>query len=128
MAKTGPLQLLLVDDDPEIHRLVGSFLGDTYDVRRAESVGEARELLTELRPDLLLLDVYLDEDLGTDLLRGIRSSAQLAHVRDVPVVMLSSATEGRVYEEAWWLGSTAFVSKPLDYGALSAAVRSALAA
>ena len=128
MASNRPPQLLLVDDDPEIHRLVGAFLGDTYDVRRADTVGEAKRLLADLHPDLLLLDVYLDEDLGTDLLHGIRNSERLAHVRDVPVVMLSSATEGQVYEDAWWLGSTAFVPKPLDYRALSTAIRSALAA
>jgi DNA-binding NarL/FixJ family response regulator len=52
----------------------------------------------------------------------------LSHVKDTPAVMLTSDRSADVYEESMWLGTVAYVVKPIDYDTLGEALQTALAA
>ena len=72
--KREPLRLLIVDDEPlaraRARRLVESVGGATI-VGEAGSAAEARRLVAETRPDLLLLDIQMPGEDGFSLLEGL---------------------------------------------------------
>jgi two-component system phosphate regulon response regulator OmpR len=76
----------VVDDDPELRRLVGTYLIDQgYDVR---CLANGEQLMTRLagrRPDLVVLDLMLPGEDGLTLLRRLRDAGD-----DLPVVMLTA--------------------------------------
>lgn len=119
--------ILVVDDDKMIHRLIQQLFGDTYDLVCVTGPSEAMMELMHLTPGAILLDQHLDMALGTELLEGIRTHKVLEHVKDTPVIMLTSDRSADVYEESLWLGTVAYVTKPVDYDTLAEAIASALA-
>ena len=77
--------ILIIDDDPAIGDLEQEVLQRAgYAVRRAYSGTEARLLLRELRPDLILLDLMLPGCSGYDICRQIRDEI------DVPILMVTA--------------------------------------
>lgn len=76
----------VVDDDPELRKMVGSYLMDQgYDVRCLASGEQLWTRLQSQRPDLVVLDLMLPGDDGLTLLRRLRDSGD-----DLPVVMLTA--------------------------------------
>ncbi|EAQ74404.1 two-component response regulator [Synechococcus sp. WH 5701] len=79
----------VVDDDPELRQLLGTYLTDQgYEVR---CLTDGRQLMARLefqRPDLVVLDLMLPGDDGLTLLRRLRDSSD-----DLPVVMLTARGE-----------------------------------
>ncbi|MDX6137849.1 response regulator, partial [Xanthomonas campestris pv. incanae] len=52
--------VLVVDDDPDLRKLIGEFLSaHGYQVDVAENVAEMRKRITQRRPDLIVLDVMM---------------------------------------------------------------------
>ena len=65
-----PRHILVVDDEPDIRSLVSEILADEgYTVSTAESGEEARKARRARRPDLILLDIWMDDVDGITLLR-----------------------------------------------------------
>jgi two-component system nitrogen regulation response regulator NtrX len=115
--------VLIVDDEPNIRRMVGALLGaEGYEVRDAQdgATGLTRALETE--PDVLLLDLMMPGELD-----GI---ATLARVRealpDVPVIMMSGRAELSDAVKATKLGAFNFLEKPLSPEGVLLALASAL--
>ncbi|MFM7314498.1 MAG: response regulator, partial [Cyanobium sp.] len=68
-------RIWVVDDDPELRRMLGTYLSDQgYDVRCLSSGEQLQVRLSEQRPDLLVLDLMLPGDDGLTLLRRLRDS------------------------------------------------------
>lgn len=117
--------VLIVDDEDAIRSALTTLLGRAgFVVRAASSGSEALEVLREQLPDLILLDVVLNEAdaqalSGLDVLRAVR-----AMERFVPVIMLTSYTEWQL--ESLGQGAIAFVTKPWDANALLMQIRSTL--
>ena len=82
-------RLLIVDDEPELRRMLVSILrGDGYaDVHEAATAAEAMEKALRLRPDALILDVMLPDGDGFSLFRDLRTFTQ------APVLFLSARDE-----------------------------------
>ena len=84
MSKTS--MVWVVDDDPELRKMVGTYLIDQgYDVRCLCDVKQLEARLECQRPDLLVLDVMLPGDDGLTALRRLRDAGD-----DLPVVMLTA--------------------------------------
>jgi DNA-binding response OmpR family regulator len=117
--------LLVVDDEEAIRSALATLLGRAgFNVRLASNGKEALASIGEQMPDLLLLDVVLEESnssalSGLDVLRSVRSME-----RFVPVIMLTSYTEWQV--ESLGQGAIAFVTKPWDANALISQIRATL--
>jgi DNA-binding NtrC family response regulator len=77
--------ILVVDDEVGIRELLSEILIDEgYDVRLAENATAARLVRNELRPDLVLLDIWMPDTDGITLLKVARcGSAQHAGGHDV---------------------------------------------
>jgi DNA-binding response OmpR family regulator len=117
--------ILVVDDEEAIRSALATLLGRAgFTVRLAPNGAEAIASARAQPPDLVLLDVVLDEnDLasisGLDVLRSIR-----ALERFIPVIMLTSYAEWQV--ESLGQGAIAFITKPWDANALIGQIRATL--
>jgi two-component system KDP operon response regulator KdpE len=83
---------LVVDDDIFVLAAVADLLSEEgYDVHTASNGFSAMRQATELRPDVILLDLVLPERSGPEVLRELRTSAA---TRDAAVVVVSGHPDG----------------------------------
>jgi len=102
--------VLLVDDD-EINRyVVTKLLGDDYRMIAAESGEEAFAILKQQVPDLILLDVYMPQMDGHEVLHRLKATE--AYV-DIPVVFLTGDEDESTEVQGFSEGATDFLRKPL---------------
>ncbi|MEV6898817.1 ATP-binding protein [Amycolatopsis sp. NPDC051372] len=81
--------VLLVDDDPGFRRLFAGRIAELAgDIRHASDGREALDILTELRPDVVFLDLAMPGMQGREVLTVLRDKPGS---RDLPVVVLTSA-------------------------------------
>ena len=115
------LNILVVDDEPPIRRLLRMGLTTQgYEVLEAPNGKTALELMQE-KPDLIILDLGLPDMAGLDLLRQMRA------VNDaVPIVVLSSRADEAGKVQALDSGADDFVTKPFGIEELLARLRAAL--
>lgn len=117
--------ILVVDDEPDIRRLVCEILEDEgYQVSMAENASEARELKKSKAPDLILLDIWMPDTDGITLLKEwVAEEAMLC-----PVIMMSGHGSVEAAVEATRLGAYDFLEKPLSLAKLLLIVERALEA
>jgi excisionase family DNA binding protein len=109
--KSGPL-VLLVDDDDKLRELVRLNLEfEGYLVREAGSAEEGLSAIEEARPDLVLLDVMMPQTDGWEMLRKIQDQYGAGAI---PVVMFSGKVDQNAVTQASSGGAQAFVGKPFD--------------
>ncbi len=117
--------LLVVDDEPEIRRLVCEILEDEgYQVTTAENAKEARALKASVDPQLILLDIWMPDMDGITLLKEWVAEDSL----QCPVVMMSGHGSVESAVEATKLGAYDFLEKPLSMAKLLLIVARALEA
>ena len=104
-------KILILEDDPDIRYLVNSVLSDDYEVVALEYGRVFKEVIYAEKPDLIILDIYLPDTLGWDILDSIRREPSLA---SIPVVILTSRTDISDKLYALQRGADAFISKPVD--------------
>lgn len=115
------MQILVVDDEPAIVRLVRVKLeSDGYAVLTASRGEEALQMLQVDNPDLVILDLMMPDMDGTETLRRIRSRSQL------PVIMLTALGSDREKVKGLEGGADDFVTKPFNPDELSARVAAVL--
>jgi CheY-like chemotaxis protein len=111
----GKRLLLSIDDDPSMAPLLQKMLGSSgYRIVAAQSPGSAVEDARRLRPQVILLDLLMPERDGADVLAELRSDPTS---RDIPVIVVSVVDPAEVPADV-----DGQVSKPLDTGALLAAL------
>lgn len=127
---TTTRNILLIDDDPDIHSAVKLILEpEGYQVQCALTGPAGMELARKSRPDAILLDVMLTSPSeGFHLAYEMRQDESLS---GVPIVILSAIgqTMGMDYAKELgteYLPANAFVEKPFDAATLREAVRSVL--
>jgi DNA-binding NtrC family response regulator len=110
-----PRHILVVDDEPDIRNLVRDILQDEgYTVTTAEGGEEARKARRTRRPDLILLDIWMEDVDGITLLREWSESGDLP----CPVVMMSGHGTVETAVEATRLGAYDFIEKPISLAKL----------
>ena len=115
--------VLVVDDEADIRALIQEILTDeSYDVTTAANAAEAREERDSVKPDLILLDIWMPDTDGITLLREWSDSGSL----DCPVVVMSGHGTVDTAVEATRLGALDFVEKPLSIAKLLRTVERAL--
>ena len=115
---------MLVDDHPIVREGLRAYLAQQEGlnvVAEAGSVAEALEQLTEIKPDLILLDVRLEGENGLTLLAELRRRESL-----VRVLLLTSFLDEDYLREALRLGASGYLLKRAGQGALVDGIRAAL--
>lgn len=114
-------QILLIDDDPSLHRLLGQFLEDAqHQVLHAQSGQAGLKHLFDHRPDLILLDVMMPKMDGWETCRRIRELTQ------IPVIFLTAKDNEPDRLQGFRLGADDYVSKPFSFPELVARVEAIL--
>ena len=116
--------VLVVDDDPEIRKLLAASLGrHGFKVVQAADGRTAIKCLNEQRPTLLCIDLMLPESSGYDVCEYINESATL---KGLPIIMISARTMPEDRAQAEELGVRVYLTKPFTQIALKKAVEEAL--
>ena len=115
--------ILVVDDEPDIRNLVKEILEDEgFEVSVAESGETARHARRLRRPDLILLDIWMDDVDGITLLREWSEGGGLP----CPVIIMSGHGTVETAVEATRLGAYDFIEKPISLAKLLLVVNRAL--
>ena len=118
-------QILVVDDEVGIRELLSEILREEgHQVRLAENAGEARLIRNRVRPDLVLLDIWMPDTDGISLLKEWATGGQLT----MPVVMMSGHGTIDTAVEATRIGAYGFLEKPIALQKLLTTVGQALRA
>jgi response regulator of citrate/malate metabolism len=117
----SPINVLVVDDDFNIARMHSQYVAS---VKGYESLGislnyeQALSHITEQQPDLLLLDVFMPDKSGIELLRVLRA-------KQLPcdIILITAAKELNVVEEGFRLGIFDYLIKPFDLDQLKTTLK-----
>ena len=119
-------QILVVDDDKEIARLLRGYLEKAgFTVLVAYDGNTAVHTLRREKPDLVVLDLMLPDMDGYDITRLLRSDATL---QTIPVIMLTARVEDSDKIVGLELGADDYVTKPFNPAEVVARVRAQLRA
>ena len=114
------LRLLIVDDEPLVRESIRNGLASIVDVEvigECESSSQAIEVISSQQPDLVLLDVRMQDGTGLDLIRRIGPD------RMPPVIFITAYEEHAV--KAFELNAIDYLLKPFDEGRLEGSIRRA---
>jgi two-component system KDP operon response regulator KdpE len=116
-----PAKILIVDDEPQITRVLRTALATQgYSLRVAANGVEAMAAVHEWKPDLVITDVSMPQMNGVELCREIRS------ISEMPILVLSVRNQDRMKIEALDAGADDYVTKPFSIQELLARVRAQL--
>ena len=115
--------ILLVEDDDIIAKVAQWRLNNLgYEVvGRATSGAEAMELVVKQKPDLVLMDINIKGDID-----GIETARMIKKGFNIPVVYVTSHTDGPTLERAKGTNPDGFIVKPFDDNDLRVAIEPAL--
>jgi two-component system phosphate regulon response regulator OmpR len=115
-------RIWVIDDDPELRRMVGTYLTDQgYDVRCLANGEQLMARLAGQRPDLVVLDLMMPGDDGLTLLRRLRDGGD-----DLPVVMLTARGDAVDRIIGLEQGADDYLAKPFLPRELSARIEAVL--
>jgi two-component system OmpR family response regulator len=125
LAKDEKLTVVVVEDDPQLAKLLRTYL--TMEGMSVRVAGNREEIATALRqgpkPDLVLLDVTLPDVDGFDVLARMRQHHVL---KTTPVIMLTGKATREAVLKGLLGGADGYVTKPFDIEALFKAVKSVI--
>jgi chemosensory pili system protein ChpA (sensor histidine kinase/response regulator) len=108
-ASAAPL-IMVVDDSLTVRKITGRLLErEGYRVLAAKDGLDALEMMRDVLPAVMLVDIEMPRMDGFDLTRTLRGDPR---TRDIPIIMISSRTAGKHRDQAMQLGVNAFLGKP----------------
>jgi CheY-like chemotaxis protein len=117
--------VLIVDDQPEIRRLLSVTLGKDRNILEADSAATALEVMQKHRPEVVLLDVMMPgSQNGLDVLEAIKKNPV---TRSTSVAIISARGQAIDSDEARRRGADAYFIKPFSPLQVVQWVRSRLA-
>jgi nitrogen regulation protein NR(I) len=115
-------RVLLVDDDRSVRHVISkAFEGSEVEVVAAATAEDGMRLLSEVHPDVVLLDVMLPTTSGLDLFEQIRDTDA-----KLPVIFITSHASSEAAIKAMTLGAFDYLLKPLDLAQIQDLVHQAL--
>lgn len=116
--------ILIVDDELAIREMLRfSLTRNGFHVLDVENALQAKQVINKEHPDLMLLDVMLPGQSGTDLARELRNKAK---TKELPIIMLSAKDEEHDKIVGLELGADDYITKPFSPAELIARINSLL--
>lgn len=113
--------ILIVDDNLNfVERMIVLLkeAGNTSDIHIASDYDEARRMLAEVAPDIVLLDINLPGKNGIELLRLIKKNAA-----NCEVIMITNHADDYYREQCYELGAKYFLDKSNDFAQVPGLIR-----
>lgn len=121
MSDPAPTRLLVVDDEAALREPLADYLSrQGFVVSQAASAAQARTLLRDETPDLVLLDIMMPGEDGLSLCR------HLVEARAIPTIFLTARGEATDRIVGLEIGADDFLGKPFEPRELLARVRAVL--
>ena len=123
--KLKPSKILVVDDNAQNLELLVEYLQTIDDVETPTAADgiEALEMVQQVRPDLILLDIMMPRMSGFEVCRKLKSDP---NTRDIPIIMVTALNELSDIERGVESGTDDFLSKPVNRLELITRVKSLL--
>jgi putative two-component system response regulator len=102
-------KIILVDDNPSNLRAGKNVLSEKYEVYTAPSAAKLFELLADVQPSLILLDIGMPEMNGYEAIKILKSGEK---TRNIPVIFLTGKTDTDNELEGLSLGAIDYITKP----------------
>ena len=123
-AKPKKQLIFIVDDVPKNLQVLGNILRKSnYSVSAATNGKHALEMLTRLKPDLILLDIMMPEMDGFEVCEHLKS---IEATSNIPVIFLTARTQTSDIVRGFELGAVDYITKPFNRSELLARVGSHL--
>lgn len=105
-------QVLIVDDQSDIRRLISLTLANRYTVLEAADAGSAFEIIRTKRPDAVLLDVMMPGEMdGYQLCSRIKQDAELRHIH---VILVTARGQVGDQDKGKAVGADGYFIKPFS--------------
>lgn len=114
------MRFLIVDDDPMVRNINAEFLkkiDSSFVIYQAENIDRSKECIQGQDIDVVLLDVYLGDESGPDLLKWIREKAL-----DIDVVLITADNSSQTVEDVFRFGAVDYLIKPYEYNRFKQAI------
>ncbi|MFZ5916733.1 MAG: response regulator transcription factor [Chloroflexota bacterium] len=119
------VKILVAEDEKDIRELVSITMKLAgYQVFTASDGAEALDMVTQIMPDLILMDVRMPKMTGYEACVAIKKIPQ---VQDIPVVFLSAKGQETEIQQGLAAGAVAYVLKPFAPTELTAQIKALLA-
>ncbi|MGD6858226.1 response regulator [Bacillus infantis] len=115
------IKAIIAEDDyrvADIHEQFIEKINGIECIGKALNAAEALKLLEETEADLLLMDIYMPDELGSSLLPRIRESFS-----NIEVIMITASNEKQMVEESLRYGVIDYMIKPVTFERFSEAIR-----
>lgn len=111
--ESGRRKILVVDDDVELVELITDVIerDGRFETRSVNNGFDAGMMVTEYRPDLIVLDIMLPDINGKEVCQKIRTDKQ---IDDVKIICISGMVEEDKVKELKLAGADDFMHKPFD--------------
>ena len=114
-------KVLLIEDDLELTNLIKfKFEKENYSFFSIHECSNILKKVVSITPDIILLDININEWNGFDICRDIKSKESL---QQIPIIFLTAKTDDVTTITGLELGATDFISKPFSIDVLFARVR-----
>ena len=118
-----PRRVLFVEDEPELRDAYRRYFGKRFDVRLAATGAEAFQLLDDVVPDLVILDMRLPDTDGIEVLQYVRE-----RYPDLPVLITTAYASTQPVLDVLGLGHSGFLLKPYTLSELEERIDAVVAA
>lgn len=116
--------ILVIDDERSFCEVVAEILAnDGYKVHKAFNAAQAEEILADVQPQLIILDIMMPDIDGLTLIRRLRSNRRFAHT---PIIVSSAKYLREDRSAALESGADIFLSKPFSARELRESIKSIL--
>jgi putative two-component system response regulator len=123
LGEEGPKTILIVDDVGVNIDVLAHCLGEDYRISASQDSHVALDSLQEVRPNLILLDLFMPEIDGFEFCSAVKSDMAF---KDIPIVFITSASDSSTLSRAFSLGAVDYITKPISPLEVQARVRTHL--
>jgi CheY-like chemotaxis protein len=104
-------RIILVDDNPSNLRAGKNVLSEKYEVFTAPSAAKLLEILVDVKPAMILLDIEMPDMNGYEAIKILKSGEE---TRDIPVIFLTGKADAENELEGLDLGAVDYITKPFQ--------------
>ena len=116
--------LLIIDDNPDIQKMVGQLMNNEYNILTASNGKEGIRKAVKYVPDLIICDVMMPVMDGLECCRRIKEEVTTSHI---PVLMLTACTMDEQRVQGYESGADGYLAKPFSSAVLKARCESLIA-